>query len=207
MSNRISGILMVTLIALCAIIVMEARSGVPSAESLKVTPQKHKSAAVAGPLRVTLPPLAALSETIERPLFSETRRPPEVESDDALVSPAEAPVEPSAKFVLFAIIITDDERAVLVANPQGGEPIRVAEGDTIAGWQLDSVKNDRAIFSMEGEIQEVALRTFGPPPPPRPQRPTATPPRANSPEEALRRALREKRLRSQTSEKETAPRR
>lgn len=198
MSNRISGILMVTLIALCAIVVMEARSGIPSADSLKVPPQEVKATTVAGPVRVELPPLGALDETVERPLFMESRRPPEVEPEEAPISPAPVPMGPRGNFVLSAIVITDDERAVLIANPQSGEPIRLAEGESIAGWRLDKVETERAVFSKDGEIREVALRTFEPPPASRPLRPPTLAPEAITAEEALRRALRGNGLRSPT---------
>jgi len=204
MSNRISGILLITLIALCVIIVMEARSGIPSANRLRATPVEDKGATVAGPLRVALPPLGALIETVERPLFSETRRPPDEESNGEPISPAAVPMGPGGKFVLSAIVITDDARAVLIANPQDGEPIRVTEGETIAGWRLDSVENDRAVFSKDGETREVALRIFGPPPLRRPQRAPPTPPGAMTPEQALRRALSENGLRPSTIQKEPA---
>jgi hypothetical protein len=199
MSNRISGILVITLIAFCAMILLEARSGIRSADGVKVTPEKDQGAAISGPVRVTLPPLVALSETVERPLFSETRRPLEVESAVPPVSAAPVPLGPSGKFVLSAIVITDDERAVLIDNPQTGEPVRLAEGESIGGWRLDRVETDRATFSREGETREVALRTFEPRAPSRPQRSTAIPPETMTPEQALRRALRENALRPPAS--------
>ncbi len=165
MSNRISGILLITLIALCSIIVMEVRSGVPSVEDLKAFPERNKDSTQAGPVRLTLPPLAALSETIDRPLFVDTRRPPDVGTSEALATAAPIPLGPSASFSLSAIVITEDERAVLLTHPQSGALTRVAEGETVAGWRLDKVENDRVIFSKDGETQEAALRTFGPPPP------------------------------------------
>ncbi len=170
MSNRISGILLITLIALCSIIVMEVRSGVPSVEDLKASPEKNKDATQAGPVRLTLPPLAALSETIDRPLFVDTRRPHDAETSNALATVAPIPLGPAASFSLSAIVITENERAVLLADPQSGALTRVAEGETVAGWRLDKVENDRAIFSKDGETREAALRTFGPPPPRRVKR-------------------------------------
>ncbi|MDH3413615.1 MAG: hypothetical protein OEM98_14175, partial [Gammaproteobacteria bacterium] len=104
MSNRISGILLITLIALCSIIVMEVRSGVPSVDDLKAFPDRNKDATQAGPVRLTLPPLAALSETIDRPLFVDTRRPPDAETSDALATAAPMPVGPAASFSLSAIV-------------------------------------------------------------------------------------------------------
>ncbi|NIQ28779.1 MAG: hypothetical protein GTN88_20745, partial [Gammaproteobacteria bacterium] len=80
MPNRISGILLLTLIALCAIIVLQARSGVPTDDHLRSAREQAVDTAAAGPVRLSLPPLATLSETIERPLFTESRRPSEDES-------------------------------------------------------------------------------------------------------------------------------
>ncbi|NIQ28780.1 MAG: hypothetical protein GTN88_20750, partial [Gammaproteobacteria bacterium] len=71
----------------------------------------------------------------------------------------------TASFSISAIVITEKERAVLLTHPQSGEVARVAEGETIAGWRLERVESDRAVFSKDGDSKEIALRTFGPPPP------------------------------------------
>lgn len=189
MSNRISGILFIVLIALCVIIVVEARMGIPSVDNLKTIRDEQKAETPVGPLRLALPPLAALGETVGRPLFNDTRRPPNEELDDAPVSPAPVPVGTGANFIVSAIVITDDERAVLLSHPQSAEPTRVDEGETILGWRLERVEKDRAIFSKDGEAREAVLRTFGPPPPRRPRPGTLPAPKADSPERARRRAL------------------
>jgi hypothetical protein len=191
MSNRISGILFITLIALCAIIVIEARMGIPSVDNLKATVNEYKAATPAGPLRLTLPPLAALGETVERPLFSQIRRPPQEDLNAASVTPAPVPIGSIANFSVSAIVITEDESAVLLNHPQSGELTRVAEGEAIAGWRLERVEKDRAIFSKDGETREAVLRSFGPPPLPRPRPKTLAAPRADSSERALRRTLSE----------------
>lgn len=204
MSNRISGILLITLIALCVIIALELRSGVPSADDLKASPQGDKGAAAVGPVRLMVPPLAALSETLDRPLFSESRRPPEVESNGAPVTPTPVSMGAAANFSVSAIVITENERAVLLVHPQRGDLTRVAEGETVAGWRLDRVENDRAVFTKDGETREAALRTFGPPPPRRPQRSTPLRPGVTTPERAPRRTLGDTRLRPSGSEEEPA---
>lgn len=170
MSNRISAILLITLIALCGVIVIEARSGVSSTAHSRSPLDRGVDSAAAGPVRMTLPPLAALSETVERPLFTETRRPPEGEPDGAAVSASPVPAGSSLSFSVSAIVITDDERAVLLVHPQSGALTRVAEGEMVAGWRLDKVESDRAVFSKDGDSQEAVLRSFGPPPARRPQR-------------------------------------
>ncbi|HSS63228.1 MAG TPA: hypothetical protein VLS27_02260 [Gammaproteobacteria bacterium] len=204
MSNRISAMLLITLMALCVIILMEARSGVPSADDLEATPDKDRAETVTGPVRLTLPPLASLGETVERPLFSETRRPPETDSDDAPITPTPLPTSTAGSFTVSAIVITESERAVLLVHPQSGELTRVAEGERVAGWRLDRVDNDRAVFSKDGETREAALRTFGPAPPRSQQRPAPARPGADSPTRTLRRALSGARLRPSAPQEEPA---
>jgi hypothetical protein len=202
MSNRISGILFIILIALCVIIVVEARMGIPSVDHLKAIRDEQKSETPAGPLRLTLPPLAALGETVGRPLFNDTRRPPDEELNDAPVSPAPVPVGTGANFIVSAIVITDDERAVLLSHPQSAEPTRVDEGETILGWRLDRVENDRAIFSKDGQTREAALRNFGPAPSLRRQRSAPAQPGVITPQPAPRRILDRTRQRPPGSEKD-----
>ena len=174
MSNRISVLLLLTLIALLMVAAMEVRIGIPSAGNLRPSPGENESAATAKPVASSLPPLAALSETVERPLFSDSRRPAGEELEEFPVAAVPTPLGPSVQLIVSAIVITENDRAVLVTNPQSGDLTRVAEGETVAGWRLEKVEKDRAVFSKEGETREAVLRTFGPPPagqrrlPPRP---------------------------------------
>ncbi len=195
MPNRISGFLLLTLIALCVVIVVQARSGIPSADHLRSARDQAVDTAAAGPVRLSLPPLADLSETIERPLFTESRRPSEEEPSDAPVMPTPVVTGPAAVFSISAIVITDKERAVLLTHPQSGELTRVREGETIAGWRLERVESDRAVFSKDGDSKEIDLRTFGPPPPTRPKRGLPAVRGINSPERAARQAAEAARLR------------
>lgn len=195
MSNRISAILLMTLIALCGVIVIEARSGVSSTAHMRSPLDQGVDSAAASPVRMTLPPLAALSETVERPLFTETRRPPDEEPDGAPVSASPVPARSSMSFSVSAIVITDSERAVLLVHPQSGELTRLNEGETVAGWRLDKVESDRAVFSKDGESREAVLRTFGPPPPSRPQRALPTVRGINAPERKRRQPAGATRLR------------
>lgn len=202
MSNRISGILFIILIALCGIIVIEARMGIPSVDKLKATRDEQKAETPAGPLRLTLPPLAALGETVGRPLFNQTRRPPDEELNDAPISPTPVPVGTGANFIVSAIVITEDESAVLLNHPQSGDLTRVAEGETIAGWRLDKVEKDHAIFSKDGQSREVALRSFGPAPPPRRQGSAPARTGVTTPQRAPRRTLNRTRQRPPGSQKD-----
>jgi len=168
--NRVSGILLLTLVGLGAIVATEIREGVPSADRAVAAASKRKPQATPAtrPFQPPLPPLESLSETTSRPLFLAERRTPDGET--APLPDAPAPAGPDPSFAISAIIITDDEHAVLMANPETGTLNRLKEGEAVAGWTLERVAPDRAVFTKDGQTKEATLRTFGPPPAPRPKR-------------------------------------
>jgi hypothetical protein len=174
--NRVSGILLLTLVALGAIVATEIREGIPSADRAVAAASKQKpqaAPATARPFQPPLPPLESLSETTSRPLFLAERRPPD--GEPAPLPDAPLPAGPDPNFSISAIIITDDEHAVLMAHPETGTLNRLKEGEAVAGWTLEQVTPDRAVFTKDGQTKEATLRTFGPPPAPRPKRkPRAT---------------------------------
>ncbi len=170
MLNRVSGILLLTLVGLGAIVATEIREGIPSADRTvaAASKQKPRAAPAAWSFQRTLPTLESLSETTSRPLFLAERRPPEGEPTSLPEAPLLAGPDPS--FSISAIIITDDEHAVLMEHPETGTINRLEEGEAVAGWTLERVAPDRAVFTKDGQTKEATLRTFGPPPPPRPKR-------------------------------------
>jgi hypothetical protein len=163
--NRVSGILLLTLVGLGAIVATEIREGIPSADRAVAAASKQKpqaAPATARPFQPPLPPLESLSETTSRPLFLAERRPPD--GEPAPLPDAPLPAGPDPNFSISAIIITDDEHAVLMAHPETGTLNRLKEGEAVAGWTLEQVTPDRAVFTKDGQTKEATLRTFGPPP-------------------------------------------
>lgn len=170
MLNRVSGILLLTLVGLGAIVATEIREGIPSADRTvaAASKQKPRAAPAAWSFQRTLPTLESLSETTSRPLFLAERRPPK--SEPTSLPEAPLPAGPDPSFSISAIIITDDEHAVLMEHPETGAINRLKEGETVAGWTLEQVAPDRAVFTKDGQTKEATLRTFGPPSPPRSKR-------------------------------------
>ncbi len=170
MLNHVSGILLLTLVGLGAIVATEIREGTPSADRAVAAASKKKpqAAPAAWSFQPTLPTLESLSETTSRPLFLAERRPPE--GEPAPLPDAPLPAGPDPSFSISAIIITDDEHAVLMQHPETGALNRLKEGEAVAGWTLERVAPDRAVFTKDGQTKEATLRTFGPPPAPRPKR-------------------------------------
>lgn len=163
--NRLSVLLLLSLAMLVALIGIQLERPLPAAN-----PGIAESAASdvaddpgVGTLSFALPPLASLTETVQRPLFLESRTPAEdlpVPVETVPVSTAERP-----SFSLSAIVITSEQRAVLVSDPASGSLIRLREGESLAGWTLKEVGTDRAMFTKDGESQSATLRRFERPPP------------------------------------------
>lgn len=116
----------------------------------------------------------SFADTLARPLFMPNRRPAAAEVAQA-PAPTTQPARPSAnRYALSAIIIVDNERIALLTDTATGGLSRVREGDSFAGWQMESIRADGAVISNGDTREELSLRTFAPPVP-RPPRPTAVP--------------------------------
>jgi type II secretory pathway component PulC len=115
----------------------------------------------------SMPPLRGYAEVLERPLFSETRRPS--------VAAAVAPADPrSADFNLVGIVISAHERHALIEHGQPPRLERVSEGQDIDGWSVESIKSDRVVLARADQRFEVKAKD-GPAPPVQPnqfRRPT-----------------------------------
>jgi general secretion pathway protein N len=77
-------------------------------------------------------PEELVSATLARPLFSSTRRPPQ----DA--SSAAAGDNDLADSRLTGIVTMRDHRLAIFAV-SGDKPLKVAEGDTVSGWRIESI--------------------------------------------------------------------
>lgn len=158
--NRLSALLLLTLTLLLALIGLQLERPVPAAGFAIAEPDSKTASGTmdATAFSLSVPPLASLSETTRRPLFVESRR----AGEEATAVSEAAPVAVSARpsFSLSAIIITGDQRAVLVRDPATGSLIRLRQGEALAGWTLDQVSPDQAVFSKEGESQSAILRRF-----------------------------------------------
>jgi hypothetical protein len=85
-----------------------------------------------------LPPLASYSAIVERPLFSPSRRPP---------PGAGTTLGPSieSRIRLLGIVATGPKKTAFVA--EGAHHIELAEGDTIDGWTVKEIGQDRVLLS------------------------------------------------------------
>jgi len=97
--------------------------------------------------------VAARRETVERTLFTPTRRPapePAVE--------AAKPRMQRGQFALTGTAIVEGKNVAFLRETNGGRSRRVMQGETINGLVVAEVKADRVKLAMGDESEEVVLR-------------------------------------------------
>ena len=100
-----------------------------------------------------LPAVSEFSETVERPLFMETRRPsPPPPPGPPPRSEPPAPVS----FQLMGVIESPKGRLALVAEAKG-KYRRLRLKDAIDGWEVTEIRDDRLFLEQAGLKQDIGL--------------------------------------------------
>ncbi len=103
--------------------------------------------------------LAQFSETITRPLFSDTRRPAVTDEEDVPeVNPSSGlPIEKN-QFLVMGIAITNNEKtAILQQLNKKDDIIRVKEGQRVSDWLVESITPDTVKLTKRGTADFVKL--------------------------------------------------
>jgi hypothetical protein len=99
------------------------------------------------------PPRHVFAEIVARPLFSASRRPFVAESEAAgEPSPGE-----SIAIELIGTLLTKRGAAALL-QPQGQNARWLHAGETIAGWQVETIQRDQVSLHLDGEDKTLELR-------------------------------------------------
>lgn len=107
---------------------------------------------------VELQTLGQLSATLERPLFSSTRRPPPkpVVRVSRPEAPPPPPPAPPPSVVLLGIVSTDGEASAAIK--QGSDKVvRVRMGDDVAGWKVGRIEPRRLVLTLDERSVDFAL--------------------------------------------------
>ena len=105
--------------------------------------QQAPGLAIGSQGKLETPPLSEYSEIVERPLFMSSRR-PQAESEET-VEP-EAPEQDTA-FTLLGVLITPEKSTALLQIDESGGTARVALGESVQGWKLESAHADSVTLS------------------------------------------------------------
>lgn len=105
-------------------------------------------------------PLADLSTTRERPVFSASRRPPPravvaAPAEQAVAAPRPAEPERLALALIGAVVGDNDAIAVFL-DRSSQKIVRLRQGDSHAGWELSSVQGREVTFS-KAERSEILM--------------------------------------------------
>lgn len=118
--------------------------------------RKAQDAAAAPGFRpFRMPPQQTFSELVERPPFSQSRRPPEVK---VTRETRQAPVRKQLSFSLIGVILQPNKQYALVRQAGKKEILRLGRGEKIDGWLVDSILPDRLVLSYAEDVVELELK-------------------------------------------------
>jgi len=111
------------------------------------------------PRPIVMPPLAAYGEILSRPLFSDTRRPPEVA---ATAARAPALPDPSSRWKLTGVVSTGAESHAMVTGLRDKMTQRLDTGGMIDGWKVVSIEPYRVTFESSSGTAILELKEDAP---------------------------------------------
>jgi len=91
------------------------------------------------PALAPMPPFAAFAASIERPLFTPSRRPP----PDTSAAPSSQ--GPAARYRLVGLMAVGNSRRALLV--EGDRRFEIAEGAVLDGWAVTRIEQDRVVLS------------------------------------------------------------
>ena len=128
-----------------------------------------------------MPPMRQFDAILQRPLFSQSRRPITV------AAAAPTVVSGNLGLSLLGITIASDGRFALVIPEGGGDTLRLREGQDYQGWILSAIEADTIVFTREGAEERLELSYDVAPPPQQQRRRRTAQPSQNGQNENSRR--------------------
>lgn len=125
---------------------------------------------------IALLPLDNYEETVARPLFRPSRRPPEPEETESEAQQAaEQSQQPQVHvkdlFALNGVVVTEEKTVALLQDIKNNKSLRVSKGEKLEGWQIVQIFPDSVLFNNNGHSEALELvRNFEPAARKRPQR-------------------------------------
>ena len=107
-----------------------------------------------------LPPFESLAEAVRRPLFVAARRAAPTNASGQ-ITPDGATI---GRYRLTGVVITGDQRFVMLREGNSSRVIRVPEGGDIEGWTVKSIAQDRVLLGSARGEHSVSLGTARPAP-------------------------------------------
>lgn len=160
-ARRRSGILLpVLFIAVCGALVWLIHGQLQEPAGAHQSPAKSDApppqfADLPEDVDFVMPPMAAFDGIVARPIFSPTRRPG--------ANQAPVIVSENLGLAIMGLSITASGRVALFRPQDGGESLRLREGEDYRGWVLTRIDPNRVVFSRDGDEQQLELDYEKPP--------------------------------------------
>ena len=120
--------------------------------------QERPSAALANP--VAAQSLDKLSSTLNRPLFSPSRKPPAPPPPPPPpVVQAAPPPAPPPNLVLFGVVMDGKDARAVVRTGADKKMLRAQIGDEIEGWKVSQIEGRKVVLSQDGRFATFTLFT------------------------------------------------
>lgn len=103
----------------------------------------------------SLAPLSSFDAILKRPIFSSSRR---AQQGSAVV------VSQELGMTLTGIITSASEKFVILAPQEGGQSVRLREGEDYRGWTLTQVEQHKVVFRRGNKEEQLELIYDQPPP-------------------------------------------
>ena len=108
--------------------------------------------------KFSMPPIAHFRETVQRPLFSQSRRPPEVQAENKA-----APPSPPPELTVLGIVFSPTERVAFV-TPHGKRGrskvkplLQLSEGANYQGWTVVEIARKKVTLRQDDTEVSFAL--------------------------------------------------
>ena len=108
--------------------------------------------AIAGPLLI--PAIVTYRDIVERPLFSDTRRPQAAPEAAAAATPAAVL---NTKWKLTGIVVAGENSSAHVVGIGDKKTLRLQLGTMLDGWRLEKVAADHVEFGLSGRTATLSL--------------------------------------------------
>lgn len=110
---------------------------------------------------IEFPPVDRYSEFIERPLFSNTRRP--FQSSDKVPLGQGDIIASNSDLELSGITLSETYKLALIRTKRDNAQHRVGEGEELRGWTLEEVQAEKVVMQNGAQTQELLLIRKGDP--------------------------------------------
>ena len=143
---------------LLAWVIYEELTELPKSEALETgdTAAPGELAPTASAASLSMPDRATLEVVLQRPVFSQSRRPGSHAQGGAQTT--------GIDFTLSGVVISGDERSALIRPATGGTVQQLRIGENVGSWTLIEVAADRVIVRRDTTEAEVFLDYAAPAP-------------------------------------------